>query len=362
MRLLTAALPGTGGLIKTVPEDFVVEELPAYQPSGEGPHTFLYVEKKSLTTDEAVQRLCRALGVARDDAGSAGSKDRQAVTRQWISLPDLDPARALAISVDGVRVLEAARHGNKLRTGHLRGNRFTLTVRGTKDGLARARPIVDELGRRGMPDYFGSQRFGNRGDNADEGRKLLDGRSTARMPRGQRRLLVSAYQSALFNRYLDARIDEGLLQTALAGDVLKKTDTGGLFFADDLAQAQARLDAGQVVPTGPMFGHKMMSPPEGTAARAREDAILAEEGIGPEAFATLGKLAEGTRRPLTVPVAAASVEAGPEPDSIVIRFTLPPGAYATVALAEIVKSEGQGRPGDGRPEPDEGPPPQDLPQ
>jgi tRNA pseudouridine13 synthase len=338
MRLVTAALPGTGGLVKAVPEDFVVEELPAYTPSGEGAHTFLYVEKRALTTDEAVQRLCRALGVSRDDAGTAGSKDRQAVTRQWISLPDIDPARALAVTVEGVRVLEAARHGNKLRTGHLRGNRFTLTVRGTQDGVARARAILAELERRGLPDYFGAQRFGHRGDNAAEGRKLLDGRSSAKMARGQRRLLVSAYQSSLFNRYLDARIDDGLLHTVVAGDVLKKTDTGGLFVADDVAEAQARLDAGQVVPTGPMFGHKMMAPPAGTPAGTREDAILAAEGIGPEAFATLGKLAEGTRRPLVVPVGAASVEAGPEPDSIVVRFTLPPGTYATVALAEIVKT------------------------
>jgi tRNA pseudouridine13 synthase len=342
MRLVTADLPGTGGLHKAAPEDFVVEELPAYPASGEGTHTFLFVEKRALTTDEAVRRLAAALGAPANDAGVAGQKDRQAITRQWISLPSVDPARARGLSLDdgALRVLEAVRHGHKLRTGHLAGNRFTLTLRGTTDGVARARAVLEALARRGIANYFGAQRFGARGDNAEAGRKLLDG-DAGRMPRGKRRLLVSAYQAALFNRYLDKRIDDALLDAAgdrvLWGDVMKKTDTGGLFTAEDLADAQARLDAGALVVTGPMFGHKMMSPPEGTPSRAREDAILAEEGIDAAAFATLGRLAEGTRRPLRVPLGGAQVQDGPEAGAVVLAFTLPPGAYATVVLAEVVK-------------------------
>src|SRR4051812_48164346 len=127
--LLTRDLPGTGGVLKTVPEDFVVEEIPAYLPSGEGSHTYLWIEKRGRTTDEAVRALCDALKAKARDAGTAGMKDRHAVTRQWVSVPDVDPARALAVAVDGVKVLLAQRHGNKLKTGHLRGNRFTLVVR-----------------------------------------------------------------------------------------------------------------------------------------------------------------------------------------------------------------------------------------
>jgi tRNA pseudouridine13 synthase len=349
MRTLTAELVGTGGLIKAQPEDFIVEELPAYLPSGEGAHTFLLVEKRGLTTAEAVQRLARALAFRREDAGAAGQKDRQAVTRQWISVPNIDPARALAVTVDDVRVLEAKRHGNKLRTGHLVGNRFRITLRGTRDGVTRARAIVEQLASSGMPNYFGAQRFGARGDNAARGRALLvpptDASETLRRPRlpgAERRLLVSAYQSELFNRYLDARCDDGLLTRALFGDVLKKSDTGGLFTvdadADAIAAAQTRLDTGAVVVTGPMFGHKMMAPPAGSPARAREDALLAAEGIDAAAFASMGKLAEGTRRPLLVPVAHAEVGPGPEPDAVLLVFTLPPGAYATVLLAEVMKS------------------------
>jgi len=345
MQLMTPDLPGTGGLHKATPEDFVVDELPAYAPSGEGGHTFLRIEKRGLTTAEAIARLCRALGAAPKDAGAAGQKDRQALTRQWISLPAIDPAAALAASAEGVRVLEAARHGHKLRTGHLAGNRFTLTLRGVvPDGLARARAIIDRLAQKGMANYFGQQRFGARGDNAARGKQLLSPEHKARISPNERRMLVSAYQAELFNRYLDGRMIDSLVDQPLAGDVLKKTDTGGLFAVDDtadaLADAAARLAARAVVVTGPMYGHKMMSPPEGTPSRAREDALLAQElgdGLDAAAFKVLGKLAEGTRRPLVIPVAAPSVRAADAPDALVLELTLPPGAYATVLLAEVTK-------------------------
>jgi tRNA pseudouridine13 synthase len=340
MRLLTHALPGTGGVIKTTPEDFIVDELPAYPPSGEGSHTFVRIEKRGLTTDEAVARVSAAAGVRRDECGVAGQKDRQALTRQWISLPNVDPEKARTFVLENVRVLEAARHGHKLRTGHLSGNRFTLTVRGTSDGESRARAILEALSKSGMPNYYGAQRFGARGDNAARGRALLKGEPGRGVGRGERRLLISAWQSERFNRYLDARIDDGLLTTALLGDVLKKTDTGGLFTADEAAlpDAQARLSSGALVVTGPMIGHKMMAPPAGTPSAAREEALLKEEDLPPRALAELGRLAEGTRRPLTIPVGGPAVRAGAEPDTLVLEFTLPPGSYATILMQEVTKT------------------------
>jgi tRNA pseudouridine13 synthase len=364
MRLLTRDLPGTGGLHKTTPEDFVVDELPAYAPSGEGAHTFLRIEKRALTTADAVTRLCRALAVSPRDAGVAGQKDRQALSRQWISLPGVDPARALLVAVEGVRVLEAARHGHKLRTGHLRANRFTLTVRGVgDDALSRARTILTQLEARGLPNYFGAQRFGARGDNAIRGKELIDlshgpshgpsrgpghepsqgppPRTTRRLGATERRMLVSAYQAELFNRYLDARIDDGLERAVLGGDVVKKTDSGGLFTVDDTPDArrdaQARLEARALVVTGPIFGHKVLSPPEGTAAHAREQTLLAAESLDADAWKTLGKLAEGTRRPLLVAVDTPSVREAEGGQALVLEFTLPSGSYATVLLKEITK-------------------------
>src|SRR4051812_18692935 len=124
MRLLTSDLPGTGGQIKSVPEDFVVEEMPAYTPSGEGSHTYLFIEKRGLTTDDAATQICRALGLRREDAGVAGKKDGQAQTRQWVSLPGDVVEKVRAFTSDALKILQVSKHQNKLRTGHLLGNRF----------------------------------------------------------------------------------------------------------------------------------------------------------------------------------------------------------------------------------------------
>src|SRR5574342_351861 len=201
---LTADLPGSGGAVKTAPEDFRVEEIPAYPPQGSGPHLWLLVEKRGRTTREVVRALATALDVPEREAGFAGLKDKQAVTTQWLSFPaprDPDPA---ALAGDGFRVLQASRHKNKLRTGHLRGNRFRAVVRG--GDLPRARFAAEALAARGLPNFYGPQRFGAEGDNAAVGRTLLLGRlddprvrrAAAGSGRG-RRLAISAYQSLLFN-------------------------------------------------------------------------------------------------------------------------------------------------------------------
>jgi tRNA pseudouridine13 synthase len=346
---LTASLPGTGGSIKASPEDFLVEEIPAYPPAGGGAHTFLFIEKRGLNTREAIAALCRHLAVREADAGAAGLKDRQAVTRQWVSLPGVAPEAAAGLSLEArggsVTVLTAARHPHKLRTGHLHGNRFTVTVRGTTCGLDRARAITAALVHGGLPNRYGSQRLGPGDRNAAEGRRLLLGELRVR-DRFRRRLLISAWQAALFNRYLDERQADDLLRTALVGDILKKGDTGGLFqvTAEALAGAQERLARGEVVVTGPMFGSRMMAPAEGTAAAVREARLLIAEGVRPEHLAALGPLGEGTRRPLLCwvmpPEEGELVSAHPEDlQAIILRFALPKGAYATVLLEEVMKTD-----------------------
>ena len=357
IRRISSLLPGTGGVLKTAPEDFVVEEIPAYLPAGEGTHTFLFIEKRGHTTEEALMKLSRAFGVPRDAMGAAGMKDRQAVTRQWVSLPDVDPATALAFSTPELRVLDAKRHGNKLKTGHLRGNRFTVRLRGLRcaqdEALERARSIMERLAAVGLPNRFGPQRFGARGDNAQKGRELLRGgdpsddatrdgrrdgrRNSGRLGRIERRLMLSALQAELFNTYLDQRMDDGLLRTPVLGDVLRKRDSGGLFACEDLTDAAERLSAGVIDITGPMYGHKMHGPTEGTPSAEREAAMISAAGLAPSDFAAAGALAEGTRRPLTVPVESPTVELADSPDSLTLTFTLSSGAYATVLVDEVVK-------------------------
>jgi tRNA pseudouridine13 synthase len=334
---VTADLPGSGGVVKASPEDFRVDEVPAYPPQGAGPHLWLRVEKRDRTTRDVVRALARALGVPEREAGYAGLKDRAAITTQWLSFPvakDPDPA---SLAGDGYRVIEASRHQNKLRTGHLRGNVFAAVVRG--GDLLRARACADALAARGLANFFGAQRFGAEGKNADLGRALLLGRGDdpevrrAGRDRFLRRLVLSAWQSRLFNAWLAERLQDGLFAAALQGDILKKLDSGGLFTCEDPAVDGPRVARFEVSPAGPMFGHKLR-PAEGEALR-REERLLAAEGIGPAELLRGGGETEGTRRAGRLPIAIAlePVEGGYR-----ARFELPRGSYATVVLGELAKS------------------------
>jgi len=247
-------------------------------------------------------------------------KDRHALTRQWLSLPPpVTPERAAALAVEGVTVLAATRHPHKLRTGHLHGNRFVLTVRDVAPGAAaRAAAILARLAAPpGAPNWYGEQRFGAAGDNAERGLALLrDPRAGRGVPPKLRRLLISSVQSSLFNAWLRARVDDGLYAEVIDGDL---TDRRGKV-------------------TGPMFGSEMRGPAAGTLAAAREAAVLDAAGVTVETFATAGKLAEGTRRPLAVDLGEVSV-AEVDATAVTVGFTLPPGAYATAVMREVMKDQ-----------------------
>ncbi|RKH05990.1 tRNA pseudouridine(13) synthase TruD [Corallococcus sp. CA053C] len=330
---LTAGIPGCGGAFKLSPEDFEVEELPAYLPSGEGTHLYLWVEKRGRDTREVVRALATAMGVREDDIGVAGMKDRQAVTRQWLSVPATAEPRLPEFALDGVSVLESKRHGNKLRTGHLKGNRFRLRLRGVKD-LGAARESFARLSAEGVPNYFGEQRFGRAGDNADLGRMLLLGQRLPKRPdRFQRKLYLSAFQSRLFNQALVQRLEAGTFATALLGDVLRKEETGGLFVCEAPEVDGPRVAAFEVSPAGPMFGPKMTAS-RGEVAEA-EARLLVDAGITLSDFVRGGDETEGTRRPYRVRLGAPDLTVDGE--DAVLTFELPRGAYATEVLHELLK-------------------------
>ena len=335
--LLAADLPGTSGSVRVSEDDFRVEELPLYEPSGSGEHLYLTVEKRGRTTPEVAKEIAAALGARERDVGTAGLKDKRAVTIQRISVTTKATAGdALRISGAGYRVLSAARHGNKLRPGHLRGNRFRVVVRGVAgDALPRAEAICDRLRAQGAANLFGPQRFGLRGDNAALGYAILSREAQVR-DRFLRRIALSALQSELFNRCLAARIRDGLFATAIDGDVLKKRATGGLFVCTEPRIDAARVAAFEVDAAGPLPGHSLFAA-RGEALR-REEETVAEAGVDPRSFAAGGGEMEGARRPYRISPEDLRVQAA-GPDALVVEFSLPKGSYALSVLREITRSD-----------------------
>jgi tRNA pseudouridine13 synthase len=333
---LTSALPGTGGIIRVTPEDFDVEEIPAYSPSGEGEHLFLWIEKLGIDTPEAAFRVAAALSLHLGDVSWAGLKDRIARARQWMSVPArAEAALGNLVPTPELRLLAHARHGNKLRVGHLDGNRFRIRVRDAERPEAAA-AVMERLASEGLPNAFGEQRFG-RGDTAFRGLTLVRGNRLPQRPSAfERKLYVSAYQAQLFNRLLEARLRERTLRRALDGDLMRKTDSGGLFVCREPEIDQGRLDRGEIVPTGPIFGWKMQRP--AGQVEAAEMAVLHAEELTLDSFRRLGGIAEGTRRPYLVQVADAHWLV--EGSSVELSFTLPAGSYATVLLDEVMKCAG----------------------
>lgn len=337
--------------IKESPEDFVVEEIPVYDPSGEGEHLFVRFTKRALTTDEAVRAIGRGLGANLRDIGVAGLKDKVGVTTQTISVPiprgvvaTAFAERALSLSVAGVTILGASPHGNKLKTGHLVGNRFVIRV----GGLDRSRVdevvlALERVGREGIPNAFGPQRFGKAKDNADRARAWLSGRAPAPGDSRFRRLLWSALQAQIFNAVLDERVRDGTWKTPLLGDLVKRRTSGGLFLCADVQVDQERAALGEVSPTGPIFGIKMR-PPEGEPARLEQRIIGELLGQDVDLGATKA-LGEGTRRGLRLWVEDLRVERlpdgapGEQDASIRVYFVLPKGAYATTVLSAVVDWE-----------------------
>lgn len=319
--------PGGGGALRTEPRDFVVEELPAYPLSGAGDHLYLQLEKTGHTTVHVVRELARHLGVPDKQIGVAGLKDRHAVTTQWLSVPAKLEERLGGFALPGVRILEQTRHGNKLGIGHLRGNRFTVRVRGAAGMAPQAGETLRELARLGVPNYFGPQRFGLGGLNAEEGLRVMRGESRLRDPR-LTRFLVSSVQSLLFNRFVSERLSRGVFDQLLEGDMAKKHDTGGVFRVEDALLESPRALRGEVSATGTLFGRKV-APLTGEAGDL-ERGVLAAYALTPEAFRSRKGDRRLTRVFLEDPTLTVS------DNGYTVAFELPRGSFATSVLRELV--------------------------
>jgi tRNA pseudouridine13 synthase len=291
-----------------------------------------------------VRQVARQLGIRPGDVGTAGLKDRHAVTRQMVSVPAEAADRLGQLEGEGIRLLRESRHTNKLRPGHLHGNRFRILIRDTVPQAGEyLGPLLDRIRRDGMPNFYGSQRFGRDGETVQAGFALLRNEplpvSTSGRPfdprnRFLRKLALSATQSALFNHYLARRMADRLLHQVLHGDVMAKWPFGGLFVAEDREAEQVRFDRHETVHTGPIFGRKTFAARHDAAAREAE--VLRESGLDPSTWDRFGKLVQGTRRHNLVSI--GDLTAVVEPEGVRLAFTLPAGSYATVLLREITRT------------------------
>ncbi len=411
---LTGDLPGIGGTLKQRPEDFLVEELPLYEACGSGEHLYMFVEKRQQTTSDVVRRLAKLFGVKRSDIGYAGLKDKHAVTRQHFSVYLPDPANDEKLlgrfEFLPFNLLWSRRHTNKLRRGHLKGNRFVIHVRQVDASAAvTAQTTLDRLMALGVPNYVGHQRFGYRQNNHVLGRLLiqrqwqtfldhmlgrpdqdrglgttlgrefyeagqckealenwprhlrhdrqaLDALRQGRNPEQavqavdaqQREFLISAAQSAVFNQVLDWRVKQsGSLRfdQIAAGDLAWKHDNRSVFLVDpETAELEngpeGRVRTLEVSPSGPMWGPDMTRA-QGEPARLELEA-LNEFGLTEAELAAADHApVYGTRRPHRVAVSDPQVIGGADEHGphVRVEFDLPRGAYATVVLREVMKTE-----------------------
>ena len=332
--------PLCAGKLRTEPEDFVVEELLGFEPAGSGQHVLLRVRKRGANTQWIAGELARACGCPPRDVGYAGLKDRRAVTTQWLTVPQsrLSSEDWLAVRTGEYEVLEAHRHSRKLPRGALAGNRFVIRVRGTAiDDASLARRIA-AIETRGVPNYFGPQRFGKGGSNL----KRLSEDTRALKP-AERGFILSAARSLIFNAVLAERVGDGSWERLEAGDLANLDGRASHFqveAADEtLAQRSARLD---IHPTGPLWGRG--SPSSGGRVLELEQRVAAGLTAACELVARAGMEQERRslrlavrdlrwrREPFAPEVDATNAGAA---NTIVLEFRLGRGAYATTVLREL---------------------------
>jgi len=334
--LMSADVAPIDASIGATPEDFVVDEIPLYPQSGSGEHVYVRVEKRGYTTPAMVRAVTRAAGVDERDVGYAGLKDKHAVTRQWLSLPSkARPPNEWQLP-EGIAVVEHTRHSNKLRTGHLLGNRFRITlVTSDLAALEKAAPVAEQLRARGLFNYYGGQRFGRRGDGLRQALSWLrEGAKLHGLPRFLTKLYPSVIQAEVFNRYFTARRGLGL-ERLLLGEVVRLSNAGAMFSVEDTEREGPRLVSGDIHLTGPIFGPKAR--PTSADAAALELTQLEQLGLNAEARDKLARLAPGTRRDLIAPVADLELRwAGV--GRLELEFSLPSGSYATEVIRQFTHS------------------------
>lgn len=326
--------PAGSAVLKRQPQDFAVEEILDVDFSDDGEFDWLWVEKRGETTENVARKLARHAGVAPRQVSWSGLKDRQAVTRQWFSvhLPGKPAVAWSALSLPTVTVLQVARHRRKLRMGTHRRNRFELVLReldADPDELAARLATVRD---RGFPNYFGEQRFGANGGNLVAALNWFSG-VDRQVKRFQRGMYLSAVRAFLFNCVLAVRVERGDWNAGLDGDVFALRDSASLFTEPLTEAIKARLDSGDIHPTGILGGRPGGLQPTAAAA-ALEAGVLAEHGALVKGLNDKGVVSD--RRSLRAIPGALAWEV--DEADLHLNFELPKGCFATALVRELIES------------------------
>jgi tRNA pseudouridine13 synthase len=328
--------PVAKGAIRLACADFEVTELLGFAPDGDGEHDFLWVEKEGQNTVWVAEQLAKHAGIRSNDVGYSGLKDRHAITRQWFSVrrpggtkPDWGIFR-----LDGVRILDATRHGRKLKRGAHRANRFRVALQDLDGEASDVAARLAVLRTEGMPNYFGEQRFGREAGNLRLAERLFAGR---RLSRNQRSIALSAARSFLFNLILERRVIDGTWNRLLDGDCGNLDGTGSIFAVagvdDDLRHRVASLD---VHPTGAVWGQGA-SPVSGNVAALEQSVI---DSHAPLARGLESQRVEQSRRALRARVIDLDWQI-PDERTLRLEFTLGRGSFATAFLRELAHTNSE---------------------
>jgi tRNA pseudouridine13 synthase len=321
---------------KIQPADFLVEEELGFELTGQGEHLWVWIEKTGLNTADVARQMAKLVGTRPENIGYAGLKDRVGVTRQWFSIPteaDL-PTDAFA-GVNGLKMLSQKRNGRKLRRGSHRSNHFTITLRNVSETQSALDTLTTLLQSKGVPNYFGKQRFGHEGKNLNQAEALFAG-SLARSSRYQRGLYLSAARAFLFNQILASRVQSGNWDQTLSGDVMALAGSASVFKSEQGdPELLSRLNALDIHPTGPLWG-------AGSLATSEEAGILESSLADNYVEFTQGLEKAGMkqeRRSLRLIPENLRITPADE-KCLVLEFTLPKGTFATSVLREMVEARG----------------------
>ena len=335
---ITKEYVGIGGNIRQKTSHFIVEEIPLYEASGTGIHLYLNITKENMNTRDVQVNLARLFELDPSEVGKAGLKDKHAITTQTFSVvfdgtqPDPNEIASVVENEIQVKVNWAKYHTNKIRAGHLLGNQFKITITDPEpNALEKAQKIADRIHEIGLPNYYGVQRTGDEGENVLQGWLILKGKKRLG-DRWLRKYLLSSYQSYLCNMYLAERVEKGLFNRLIVGDLAKKHDTGGVFWVEDTEKEQKRFDNKEISFTAPMYGYKMREAKD--EAFTLETGILSSVSINKQDFRR--NHVKGTRRNGRL---LPEIVLEEDPDGVRLIFSLPKGSYATTVLREFMKND-----------------------